>query len=227
MSGAAWVWIAFLAATAVFEGAHDHSAARHGAGGTGGIVPAIREWAVMVIAMMLPLAIGPIQAIAARSLWRRRHRAIAWWLFGYIAPWVVLGLSVSLLDTRFLAGVLPSQRAGVALAFAVAAIWQATSTRQRAISACHRTPSLAPTGWRANRDCVRYGWTNGVNCVASCGALMLACWLLGHGAAGLLAMITVTALGFAERFMVRPDQRALALAVGAHAVFAAAILPVR
>ena len=227
ISGTAWVWIAFPAAMAALGGVHDHSSASPGGGGPAGMIPATREWAVMVMAMMLPLATGPIRAIAARSLWRRRHRAIACWLFGYIAAWMVLGLFVSLVHTRFLADVHPSPRAGVAVAFAVAAIWQAMSARQRAIRACHRTPSLAPAGWRANRDCVRYGWTNGMNCVATCGALMLACWLVGHGAAGLLVMITATAVGFAERFMVRPNQRTLAIAVGAHAIFAAAILPGR
>jgi len=93
--------------------------------------------------------------------------------------------------------------------------------RARSLKRGHRTQPLAPTGWRANYDCVRYGWTTGVHCVATCGVLIAACWLLGHGALGLAGMITAMTIGLAERYMIRPNQRWLAAALSLVAVVAA------
>src|SRR5215470_10286257 len=36
----------------------------------------LAHWMAMVPAMMFPLLISPLRIVAARSLWRRRHRAI-------------------------------------------------------------------------------------------------------------------------------------------------------
>ena len=49
------------------------------------------RWSLMVLAMMLPLTIDAVRATAIRSLWRRRDRAVAVWLCGYLAPWLLLG----------------------------------------------------------------------------------------------------------------------------------------
>ena len=68
---------------------------------------------------------------------------------------------------------------------------------------------------------MRYGWTTGVHCVATCGVLIVACWLLGHGALGLAGMITAMTIGLAERYMIRPNQRWLAAALSLVAVVAA------
>src|SRR6476620_12211696 len=48
-------------------------------------------WVLMIVAMMLPLLVTPVRVVAARSLWRRRHRAIASFLVGYLATWLVVG----------------------------------------------------------------------------------------------------------------------------------------
>jgi hypothetical protein len=216
LSAAAWLLIA-ASAIALADHATTHT--------TASFLPYARDWLLMVVAMMFPLSVGGIQATAARSLWRRRHRAIAWWLLGYLAPWSVLGFLLWLIAATFFT---PDQSAPgglVALVFAAAALWHATSTRARAVSGCHRTQPLAPTGWRANYDCVRYGWATGTNCVVACGALMVACSLLGHGLGGLLAMISVTSISLAERYMVRPDRRLLAAAVGVHALMIVALVP--
>ena len=57
---------------------------------------AFAQWLLMVVAMMVPLAAGAIRTTAARSLWRRRHRAIAAFLAGYLAPWAIAGVVVSI-----------------------------------------------------------------------------------------------------------------------------------
>ena len=113
----------------------------------------------------------------------------------------------------------------MALVFAAAAIWQATSQRARAVSGCHQTQPLAPTGWRASYDCARYGWTTGANCLAACGVLMTASYLLGHGIGGLLAMVTVTFIGLTERYAIRPNRSLLASVIGVHAIVVAAFVP--
>ena len=88
--------------------------------------------------------------------------------------------------------------------FAIAAVWQLAPIRLRALRACHRSVPLAPRGWRADADCLRFGWLTGGQCVLSCWALMLACVLAGHT---LLAMVGVAAIGVAERYFVQPGQR--------------------
>src|ERR1700761_4682199 len=55
---------------------------------------------LMVIAMMFPFVIGPVRGTAARSLWFRRHRAIAGFLTGYLAVWVLLGFLLILAQSR-------------------------------------------------------------------------------------------------------------------------------
>ena len=44
----------------------------------------------MVIAMMVPLTLANVRYVALSSLWRRRHRAIAGFLVGYLAVWFVV-----------------------------------------------------------------------------------------------------------------------------------------
>ena len=223
MSAAAWVVMAVPGTAAIPTSHHGH-AAPSWLDASGGIVSA-RDWLLMIVAMMFPLCIASIQATAARSLWRRRHRAIASWLIGYVAPWLMLGLVVSFSTaTLWPSGPQPSG-AIVAVAFVVAAVWQGASLRARVVRRCHRTQPLAPSGWRATRDCMRYGWTTGIHCVVACGALMIACSLAGHGALGLFCMVAATFVGLAERYMIRPDERWLAGAVALQAIVAAFAFP--
>jgi|SRR5579859_785036 len=157
-------------------------------------------WLLMVLAMMVPLQRFSIRLTATRSLWRRRERAIAGFLVGYLSPWLIVGASVAALDvsaTRnpWLGG----------LGFAIAAVWQLTPAKATALRACHRSVPLAPHGWRADRDCFRFGWLTGKGCLVSCWALMLACVLAGHS---LAAMACVSVIAFAERYAIRPRQKA-------------------
>jgi predicted metal-binding membrane protein len=163
------------------------------------------DWLLMVVAMMLPLVLFSIRLTAARSLWRRRHRAIGGFLVGYMIPWLIVGSGVAALDValgldRWLQ--LVPWLGGIG--FGVAAIWQLAPVRSRALVACHRTVPIAPHGWRADRDCLRFGWLSGVQCAISCWALMVACVLAGHN---LTAMLCATLIGGAERYFVRPGQR--------------------
>jgi len=155
----------------------------------------------MVVAMMLPLVVAAIRATSRRSLWRRRNRAIGGFLIGYLGPWLVLGLAVSAIAGAVRLEDRHDPPALAAVGFGIAAAWQVTSVKRRAVWSCHRTAPLAPAGWRADRDCIRYGWDIGKRCLASCWAMMLACVLAGHH---LPTMACVGALGVAERYAARP-----------------------
>lgn len=149
-------------------------------------------WMVMVAAMMLPLVLRPIWLTAIGSLWSRRHRAVAGFLLGFFGPWLGLGIIAAWLRE------FPSTHsyAAAGLAFIGAVFWQRSRMHQQALVACHRTIPLAPVGWRADRDCLRFGATIGCACLGSCWLLMLACSLTGHS---LVAMAATSAVGASER----------------------------
>lgn len=191
-------------------------AAHHG----NGLLASWLHWELMIVAMMLPFVADAVRLTAQKSLWPRRDRAIAGFLVGYLGPWTAAGLAVS--AALALSGS-PASPLAAAAGFALAAVWQLVPTRRRAARGCRLTMPLAPRGWRADRDCVRYGWRIGVACLTSCWALMLACALSGHH---LLAMALCAAIGAADRFQRRADQRLLSATAGAAAgvCFAAALL---
>lgn len=166
------------------------------------IAPELFNWMAMVAAMMLPLVIDRVQVTAQRSLWARRHRAIGGFLAGYFLVWLLLGaVVVNLRQTSWSHGY-----AAPALSFAAAALWQRTRMHQRALTVCHRTLPLAPVGWQADLDCLRFGGTVGVACVGSCWPLMLACAFAGHS---LIAMTGGMAVGAVERWSWPPRNGAM------------------
>jgi predicted metal-binding membrane protein len=211
LSALAWLLLAAPAASGAggVAGLHRHEAgppsvAPGPAGSDLAWIPGVLSWLMMVVAMMVPLVLAQIRFTAARSLWRRRHRAIVGFLVGYLSLWLMVGLGAAALPAALgLDGWLRGPWAG-ALGFSVAAAWQLTPLKWRALRGCHRTMPLAPRGWQADRDCVRYGWLVGGQCLLSCWALMLACMLAGHG---VLALAGVTIVTAAERYPRRPDQR--------------------
>ena len=149
-------------------------------------------WSLMIVAMMFPLVIAQVRDTAFRSLWRRRHRAIACFLSGYLLSWVLFGAAILAIRSRW--NISPGIAAAVAICIAIA--WHLLPWQQRALRRCHRVMPLAPVGWRANVSCVRFGWGIGGSCIGACGALMTACALMDHS---LLAMAVVTALTMRDR----------------------------
>lgn len=133
----------------------------------------VLSWALMLLAMMPPLLTGPVMHIWVRSLARRRPWTIAVFATGYAATWMAAGavLLAAALALRVLAGTdaLPA----LGLSLAVAAIWQVSPAKRAALDRCHRLPRLSAFGYAADRDCLRYGLTNGLWCVGTCWATML------------------------------------------------------
>jgi hypothetical protein len=183
----------------------------------------MRQWSLMVVAMMVPLVLFPVRITAVRSLWRRRHRAIAGFLAGYLALWLFLGAAFSIPICLLRSAGWYSNRWMAAFGFFLAAAWQFSSWKRIGLNSCHRTMPIAPRGWQADRDCVHYGWSIGCGCVLSCWALMSACLFAGHG---ILAMVCLTAVGLAERYQAKPSQMVICCGLSVFGlVYTAALFP--
>ncbi len=185
-----------------------------GAWRTGALSAPLLAWATMTLAMMPPLAIPPIRHVAARSFMTRRDRAIAGFLAGMLGIWLLVGV-VALTILGGLPVALLSDPKAAAAAFLIASAWQLTPMKRAALARCHRTVPLAATGWRADRDCLRYGFTHGLDCVASCWAIMLAMAVGPHGPTIGLG-IQLTALR--EQWSARPGPGMSALLFAAFAL---------
>ena len=158
------------------------------------------NWCLMVVAMMVPLMLEPLRWVAFQSFHRRRHRAMLLFLLGFLVPWLMVGLVAAWLRT-------PDWSQNPLLAsgmFGLAALWVLVPLRARALVVCHLTVPLAPSGWQADRDCLRFSLRQGSSCVVTCSILMLACSLTGHN---LLAMLGGAGLGALERRSFRPPTR--------------------
>lgn len=153
------------------------------------------EWVLMTLAMVPPLAIPLTRHVAARSFADRRERATIGFLGGAVFAWLLAGLVALPLIQLVPASWHGSPGLG-ASAFLFAAAWQLTPCKRRALLRCHRTAPLEPLGWRADRDCARFGFGYGRACVASCGVMMFASMLVTHS---LGSALWIQAVAFAER----------------------------
>ena len=188
VAAAAW---AFMVATSFQYTTHAHAVS----GASQGIVAT----AVMVAAMMLPLTIPNVRHVALSSLWRRRHRAMAAFLVGFLCVWVAvqtviqgtLGFLTPSLGWTLVAG----------LATVTAVLWGVSPGRKRRLRRCGLTVPLAPRGWRADADCARYGVITGLSCVTTCWALMAAIAAFSHS---ILFMTAVFSVQLSDRYRRRP-----------------------
>jgi predicted metal-binding membrane protein len=161
VSAGAWIWILRG------DGCHVHAR---------GYAMRLGSWVVMTLAMMLPMVVEPLRAVAADS--RRPHGRIALFLAAYLGCWTSIGAAASLVDVS----VWPYAPAAALL---LAGAWQVAKPAR-----CTRP--LAPLA-----DPFRHGWQTGARCVVSCWALMLVCLVFGHA---LPVMVGVTAVGMLERY---------------------------
>lgn len=147
--------------------------------------------------MMSPVSMPLVRHVMVSSLWRRRFRSGLLFLAGYSGVWAVVGLGLGfavILATQVLSRVL-----ALALAFGVAAAWQLSPPKRRALRRCALTVPLAAYGWRADRDCVRYGVIAARSCVMTCWAFMAAAGAGGHH---VLSMAVIFWLQVRERMSI-------------------------
>jgi len=204
-----WVVAVAMAAWALLAGmAAVHAGHPHMSHGTLGMV-------AMVAAMMLPLTLANVRHVALSSLWRRRHRAIAAFVAGYLAVWIAVQAGITM-GWKLLAS-LAGWKVAVAAVVIAAALWELSPVRVRRLRRCHRTVPLAPRGWRADGDCAVYGVTTGLSCAAMCWALMAACAAFSHSLPVMAVLFGVQVSG---RYQRRPSPALAALAVLGVGLFA-------
>lgn len=183
-----------------------------------GILGALGGWTLMTVGMMVPVTLPAVRHVGLNSLRSRRWRAMTVYVAVYVGVWIVFGM-VALTGewtAREIAGL--DSRVLLALALIMAAIWQLTRIKRRALFACRRTVPLPPVGWRADAGCARFALLQGWRCVVSCWALMPVMLFAGHTAlvwmAVLTALILVEELTRAGWRLLRPSAAALAFAAG-------------
>ncbi len=162
----------------------------------------------MVIAMMVPLTITNVRHVAQSSLWRRRHRAIAGFLVGFLVVWLVV--QTLIVETWGLLAPLVGWGTAGGVAMVAAVSWELAPIKRQRLRRCHRTVPLAPRGWRADADCAHYGVTTGFSCVTMCWALMVAAAAFSHS---FLVMGVLFGVQLSGRYQQRPSPILAALAV--------------
>ena len=171
---------------------------------------ALSGWVVMAVAMMVPGALADVRRVALASMWHRRQRTIAIFLASYLCAWIAFGV-VALALTGWTG-------LGVGVALVLAAAWELSPQKWRAVRRCHLVEALPPRGLQADAACGRAGLRYGWRCIVACWPLMLAMAAAGHQALALMALLT--AIVAAEKIVVRSAR----LRVPAAAVLAAAAL---
>jgi predicted metal-binding membrane protein len=168
-------------------------------------------WVTMTIAMVPPMAVPLVRHVAVRSFTFRRGRSVILFLSGLVAIWLIPGVALLLLLLTLVATPLTTALIAVC-GFGIAALWQLTPTKYRALRQCHKSVPLAALGWRADRDCFAFGLARGQDCVTSCWAMMFAAILSGHGFGMALCVQAVAVL---ERRSREPPIAWLAVALAA------------
>jgi predicted metal-binding membrane protein len=185
---------------------------------SGGLPAALSDWALMTVAMMVPVTLPAVRHVGFNSIRRRRQWAMTLYSAVYLGVWIAFGV-LALAGERLVRETLGLDgRILLTLALAAAAGWQLTRVKRRALFRCRRTVPLPPVGLRADAGCARFALQQGWRCVTSCWALMLVMTVVGHS--GLIWMMALTALIVVEeltllgRRLLRPSAVALTLAAG-------------
>jgi predicted metal-binding membrane protein len=166
-----WMMPVSAAAWAFLASPYSH-AGRGGARGWSGLAAV----GAMVVAMMLPLTIRRAGELA-RSATRRRHRAAAAFVAGYLVVWVPAMIAI---DAAFRLLDLAAGRAGAAgVAITAAVLWEVTPRKWRRWRR-RDEPAQPPHAEHASAGSARLGVTAAGNCVGSCWALMAACVVFAH-----------------------------------------------
>ncbi|VWC71828.1 membrane protein [Burkholderia lata] len=162
----------------------------------GWILSTSRGWLLMIVAMMGPMTLPAIVHIRVSTFANRRWRAVALFMLGFMAAWVIPGLAMTALGTAVKDATANSYVPAAVAAF-VACVWQVSPFKQRCLNRCHAHRPLSPFGRKADVDALRLGLRHGWWCIGTCWALMLAMVLLPGWQ--LAAMVAVSVLAFCER----------------------------
>jgi predicted metal-binding membrane protein len=189
--------------------------------GSGGLLVGLPGWALMAVAMMAPVTLPAVRHVGFNSIRRRRQWAMTLYFAVYTGVWVAFGV-LALASERMAREALGlDRRILLTLALAVAAGWQVTRVKRRALFRCRRTVPLPPVGLLADAGCVRFALQQAWRCITSCWALMGVMAVVGHSDhSGLVWMTALTALVMVEeltllgRRLLRSSAAALIAAAG-------------
>lgn len=217
--GAAWVCSTGLGG-AGDAGQHLPTIATAGPASSAALLSMLAMPALMAAAMMIPTAMPAVRHVAVNSLYWRRRRATVEFLAAYLAVWVAFSLA-ALGGLGLLAAGAPPLT-GAAL-LALAALWQLSPAKRRALRACHRARPLPPRGWRATAGTAGFGLRNGGACLLSCWPMMLTTAFVAWPR--LLWMAALTALIWAEKINLKPRRAARRVGLGLAAAALLAAIP--
>lgn len=147
-------------------------------------------WFLMLLAMMSPLHALAIRHLWARSLSRRRIRAIALFAVGYIAVWMLVG-AVLVVGAEQLKGYRMGEWVAPLMGLLIVILWQVSPWKQICLNRCHWVARLSAFGVAADRDCLRFGLVKGFWCVGTCWALMFLPLLFTSAGLPLMLLISL------------------------------------
>ena len=169
-------WSTARESAPALAGAGHHAAMGPGLSGPHGSTDSttalVIGWALMLTAMMAPLLIPALRHVYARSLRRRRGRAMSLVTLAATATWTIGGL-ILLGLAQALRSVTGDAGLALLLGLLAALGWQLTPLKQYCLNRHCARPPIAAFGWAADRDVLRFGSTHAAWCLGSCWALML------------------------------------------------------
>lgn len=146
-------------------------------------------WGLMVVAMMLPKLIIPIEYIYSRSLRRYRFRLSVLFVLGYLSSWMMAGIFMSAIILGFSLW-LPNSYLPAIIIGIIAIVYQCSPMKQRFLNLGHDHWNLPAFGFPAFRATTLFGVVHGAWCVGSGWALMLFPMLLPQGHNIAMALVT-------------------------------------
>lgn len=166
----------------------------------------LTHYTIMILAMMFPLLSNPIAHVGFSVQRKIRDIAIAFFLAGYTAVWVVIGLVFSVLASylRLKLATYPSAEFLSALGFLIGALIFWLPSRRLSLMACERTLPIRMCSFGSFVDCFGYGAYSGLTCAKICWAPMLIMFMNSHSFS-IMAFVTISI--FLERYYLHNESR--------------------
>lgn len=152
-------------------------------------------WSLMVLAMMSPKLILPLQQLVALSLKRLRLINASCFVLGYLGSWSLAAiplLTLSLASQRYFG----TSAMPALLVLILALIWQCSPYKQYCLNQGHQHKIIRAFGYQAGLDSLLFGLRHGLYCIGSGWLLMLLPMLSPH--AHFLTMAAVTFIMLSE-----------------------------
>jgi predicted metal-binding membrane protein len=128
---------------------------------------------IMLVAMMTPLLVRPIEHLCAHNVTYLRAPAIGLFVATYAGAWLLAGFGLMAIAIALKTFANRAEIPIPVLAVGVALIWQATPAKLTCLNRCHQLPRLSASCAATVREGVRYGLTTAFWCIGACWALML------------------------------------------------------